>query len=693
MMGIKSFVYRFGDFEVREREFLLVKAGEVLPVEPKAFRALLFLLRNPQKLIPKEEMVHAVWGETAVADGSLTRCIWLLRRLLGDDFNDPRYIVTVATVGYRFICPVEAFEDTSGESEAPLEPIATSTGGKERNRRRLWGWALAAGGVLTICLATASWYLLQPPPPRITAYVQITHDGHAKFLGGTDGSRLYFTESSPQTIEQVSVSGGEVAPVPTTVAATSMVLMDISPNGTNALIGTNEPGHAANPMWVAPLVGGAAKRLGDGENEAFSPDGLSVIYSTVEGDIYLTRIDGTENRKLAHVAPGATYFSWSPDRKAIRFAEGCLLWEMSSDGSGLHRLIPDWKEPGCQSGRWTHDGRFYLIVLEDPSTGSQIWALDERRRLFGTRSSPPIRLTTGPIHWNQLVPSRDGTKIFAEGITMRGELSRIDPRAGVLQPFLGGISAEFASFSPDGRFVAYVSFPEGTLWRADRDGANRVQLASGPYYAINPRWSPDSKQILFTAMADGNSSIHLVSTEGGNPQRLLPGETSAGDGNWSADGKKIVFGRNGIGADRGDLRILDLVSGKQTVIPGSSVMYSPRWSPDRRFITALFADQRPSLPVFDFKTQKWSMLPVSGNLGFPSFSRDSGYIYFGRGGSSQGVFRIPVTGGKEERVIDLTNWHMAGVFGSSMSLDPTDAPLVLRDVGSDDIYALTLEVK
>ena len=59
-MGVKPFVFRFGDFEVREREFSLVKAGEVLPVEPKAFRALLFLLRNPQELIPKDELVKAV---------------------------------------------------------------------------------------------------------------------------------------------------------------------------------------------------------------------------------------------------------------------------------------------------------------------------------------------------------------------------------------------------------------------------------------------------------------------------------------------------------------------------------------------------------------------------------------------------------------------------------------------------------
>ena len=56
-MAAKSFVFRFADIEVREREFSLTKAGETLAVEPKAFRVLLILLRNPRKLVTKEELL------------------------------------------------------------------------------------------------------------------------------------------------------------------------------------------------------------------------------------------------------------------------------------------------------------------------------------------------------------------------------------------------------------------------------------------------------------------------------------------------------------------------------------------------------------------------------------------------------------------------------------------------------------
>ena len=60
MIGNKHNIFRFADVEVREREFSLLKEGKVLAVEPKAFRVLLLLLRNPQKLISKEELLNSV---------------------------------------------------------------------------------------------------------------------------------------------------------------------------------------------------------------------------------------------------------------------------------------------------------------------------------------------------------------------------------------------------------------------------------------------------------------------------------------------------------------------------------------------------------------------------------------------------------------------------------------------------------
>jgi DNA-binding winged helix-turn-helix (wHTH) protein len=88
----KCFVFRFGDIQVREREFLLIKAGEATPVEPKAFHVLLFLLRNSGRLVTKNEILEAVWNDCSVSDNSLTRSIATLRRLLNDDTRESRGI-------------------------------------------------------------------------------------------------------------------------------------------------------------------------------------------------------------------------------------------------------------------------------------------------------------------------------------------------------------------------------------------------------------------------------------------------------------------------------------------------------------------------------------------------------------------------------------------------------------------------
>jgi serine/threonine protein kinase/Tol biopolymer transport system component len=586
---------------------------------------------------------------------------------------------------------LEAFSDSG--------TVATVVATPERSAR--WLWVLAALAGLAIAIVAAVSYLNRPlSSTRIAAYAQITHDGRDKRLGGTDGIRIYFTQLSPNAILEVGVNGGETAPVPISIPGFIIRLVDISPDGSRALATTTEGVHTAGLMWVVPMLGGAVTRLGEGLFPSFSPDGASVIYSTVEGDIFTLRTDGTEKRKLASVGSAASNFSWSPDGKAIRFDKDRMLWEMSADGSGVHRLLPNWHEREVQCcGRWTPDGHLYLFRLSNPSVPrSEIWAREEKHQLFRRTPSEPVRLTTGPTAWTEPIPSKDGKRIFARGVTLRGELSRIDPKTAGPQPFLGGISAEFVSFSPDGKSVAYVSFPEGILWKANRDGSNRVQLiqTSGwPSYPVNPRWSPDSKQILFMSpMPNRRSALFLVSADGGNPIKLLPEyDVDTRDATWSPDGTKVLFDWFGQSnaPGKGDLRILDLNSRQIITIAGSTGLESSRWSPDGRYMVALVYSSHTELRIFEVKTQRWIALPTGGDVEFPSFSHDSRFIYFLRFGRDQGVFRIPVTGGKLDRVVDMKNWHLTGYFGFSMSLDPTDAPLILRDVGGNDIYALTLE--
>ena len=240
--------------------------------------------------------------------------------------------------------------------------------------------------------------------------------------------------------------------------------------------------------------------------------------------------------------------------------------------------------------------------------------------------------------------------------------------------------------------MAYVTFPEGVLWKANRDGSNRIQLTQPPDHVINPRWSPDSEEIVYTTGSpDGHDSIRRVSAVDGAPRWLMSEESAnMHDANWSPDGRKVLFAGAGgpFTTEKRDLRIVDLKTRQVTVLSGSDDMWSPRWSPDGRYVVAKLGD---NLPLFDFATQRWRNLPVDVDADFPAFSHDSRFIYFLQ--YDQGVFRIPVAGGGEERVVDMTDWHLTGYSGFFMSLDPDDAPLVLRDTGSEDIFALTLEKK
>ena len=582
-----------------------------------------------------------------------------------------------------------ALEALSESGSVPAVAASGAPGQRRRSKVLIW-----SGGVVAVLTLVAAAYLViasrnSVPALRVSEYTKITHDGHAKSLQGTDGSRLYFGQDRSQPIGQVAISGGEIVSVP--VAVSVPELLDVSSDGSTFLVTSFTGGlKKAYPLWSARILGGSARHLSDAVDAAWSPDGTTVAYSTGEGDIHIVQSDGAEDRRLASIGSLVSSLCWSPDGKAIRFTKDQALWEISSNGSGLHRVLPAWSA-GQDYGHWAQDGRFFFV------SGGQIWAMDEHHRLFRRSSDQPLQLTSGPIRWESPIPGKDGKTVFAAGVTPRGELVRFNSQSRQFQPFLAGISADSVSFSRDGKSVAYVSYPDGILWRANGDGSSPMQLTNGTIYPRLPSWSPDGAQILFVTSPPhgGNTRAYLVSSQGGTPRLLLPGEDGPEtDANWSPDGRKIVFSTSREAGDdpKSVIRILELDSNHVTTLPASVGMFSPRWSPDGHSIVTL-NPKSLGLNIFDIRTQRWS-LPYKGFAGFPRWSRDSHSIYFlgfrDNLRDNPGVWRIPVTGGDVER-IDLKGVPYTGYYGTWFGLDPTDAPLLLRDVGTSDIYALTLE--
>ena len=197
-MDQKSFVFRFEEYEVSEHHLRISRAGETLALEPKALRLLLYLLHNPGRLVTKDELLTAVWGDTVVTENSLTRAVALLRKVLEDDIRDPRFLVTIPTAGYRFIAqvavsgnscvshhldnePIELAANAAPGSPSPPEPIATGQRGQAtlesgRSAIRIQKLVIPSVAVLIAMVGFAIWYLNRPllSPLRVTAYTQIT---------------------------------------------------------------------------------------------------------------------------------------------------------------------------------------------------------------------------------------------------------------------------------------------------------------------------------------------------------------------------------------------------------------------------------------------------------------------------------------------------------------------------------------
>jgi Tol biopolymer transport system component len=272
------------------------------------------------------------------------------------------------------------------------------------------------------------------------------------------------------------------------------------------------------------------------------------------------------------------------------------------------------------------------------------------------------RPTTGAAHQrtDELVGTFrewNGKQLYVIGEQLKGELSRYDFKAGEFVPYLSGISAEFVDFSKDRQWVAYVTFPEQTLWRSRVDGSERLQLTSKPVRAVFPQWSPDGKRIAFFDVAPGKPwRIYLISSDGGVPERLLNESRNEMDPTWSQDGTSVAFSYfplfDQTTSEKLGIFIVNVNNRSVQKVPGSDGLWAPHWSPDGR------------------------------------------YLYYSRRGSDPAIVRIRLLDGAIEQVADLKRVRQTGFrSGFWMGLTPDDSPLVLRDIGTEEIYSLDLSTR
>jgi eukaryotic-like serine/threonine-protein kinase len=587
---------------------------------------------------------------------------------------------------------------SSARPSAPLIPPYAASGQAHPARKRpILVPALA--GLAVALLASMAWLLWPLPPPRVLATTQITNDGLLKNLIVTDGSRIYYNAFVGQKDKffQVSTQGGE--PVAMS-QLDGFVPEDVSADRSELLLQSDEDG----TFWTASVLGSAPRRLGDlaGSDAHWSPRGDQIVYTDeATKEVRIARSDGSGSRKLVAVEGHPWGPRWSPDGRTIRlyvWAEGTAAqWEIAADGTGLHKLFPQWTDYSQWYGDWAPDGKYYVFRAEERARPWlwDLWAARESGGLLHAGSGAPVRLTSGPLQTNLPRFSPDGKRIYFLGSLDRGELVRYDPGTKQWLPWLSGLAASEIDYSADGKWIAYISYPDSSLWRSALDGSQRLQLITPPLQGENPRWSPDGTQVAFTAIRPGEPTrVYVESASGGSFRQLTNGEcgrAGESDPDWSPDGTSVVFSCNtadptaGLNRDRAVLRLVDPQSGRISVLPGSQGLWSPRWSPDGRSLAAFSIAHPPHLMLYDLKTHEQRDLfgPVDG--AWPAWSRDSRNLYFAENSGKE--HRVRISDGSVESLADFPDLVGNGWVG----LTPDGSLIATRQTGSTEIYALDVK--
>ncbi len=559
----KCFVFRFADVEVREREFLLTKAGERISVEPKAFRVLLYLLRNPGRLIPKDEIVGSVWNDSAVSDNSLTRSIAQLRRVLGDDSREPLYVLTVPTVGYRFLCEVSAEEDGFGipvgspdkTDENGLRDQATVQGALPSNLERKPSDApsgktapsirlLLAGLAAAAILLLVAGFLIRGAIGRrgvsqghAVSYPlterRVTSNPPEDPIRGAavspDGKYVVYSDPTGLYLRQLSTGETRLWPLPKGFAVWAGSWF---PDGTHMLVLRVDGQPGADGIWrpsiyKLPLLGGEPQRImEDAARGTVSPDGSRIAYMPGPDfgkELWVMDSDGANSRKVVSAAtrgqqvamPSRIWnFVWSPNGKRLAYLEQHFVAGPNPVGptTSLQTIDPN--------------GGVSTVVLDDSRIGESLWWAPDGRILFAYREDPSGRQNNYGVYSVRIDEPTGKAAGTPQAIT-QGE---------------GGISG--LSTTADGkRLVIWRTNAPVEVFIAKRDGhqwkePRRLTLDSNDNIA--DAWTLDSKAVLFVSNRNGTWKLFKQDIDETTPEVLVEGPGISLP-RLSADGSQVLY--------------------------------------------------------------------------------------------------------------------------------------------------------
>lgn len=489
--------YQFDAVEVQPAAFTVLRDGHTADLEPKAVRVLLYLIEHRDRAVTKDELIENVWG-AAVTDNALTRIVAQIRRELGDDARQARYIQTLPTMGYRFIADLRVVK--AADRAPPLPP--------PRRPRGLW---LISAAVLAVLILVICVWQLTRRGARGTAgnlrSAQLTTspglDIGARF--SPDGGSFVYCSDRSGRFEiykrPVASSAGEIQ-------ITSDGKQNINPAWSPDGKWIAYHSVAQHGIWLVPAAGGAPRRLTPfGSAPAWSPDGQQIAFRSTEAisspwsdfgglaasTIWTLAADGSQLRQLtalgnppgSHAMPG-----WSPDGKHLVFAalsRDSSIWSLDLASTKLEMLVKIGRDVPRQPG-------ILAARLADPTyrpTGKGLYfsAVNERGEYaiyFLPRSGerPAEFHTTGREVPSGIAFSRDGKRLVFTRFFNISRLEMVTPNAAPKPLFEEVVlRVSVPSFSPDGKRIAFAVETAGRnrdLWIMNADGTGGVPVSSDP---------------------------------------------------------------------------------------------------------------------------------------------------------------------------------------------------------------------